>query len=224
MGRREYGQACSLAHALDVIGERWALLIVRELALGPLRFSDLDRAVGGAPTDVLTKRLRDLERDGIVERREVQRPAPAVLYELTRLGRGLERPMLELARWGMGLQKAEDVAGLDSASLAGALRVILRPPPDFELVLAVRSGAEAFELRFSGGWIEASRGLPARPDLTLAGEPMQVIGTLVAGPELDLDVEIEGDRTALAELRKMVDVPDRLREESLELRAARGAG
>ena len=61
MSRREYGQACSLACALDRVGERWSLLIVRELSLGPLRFSDLARAVGGAPTDVLTKRLRDLE-------------------------------------------------------------------------------------------------------------------------------------------------------------------
>jgi DNA-binding HxlR family transcriptional regulator len=217
MGRREYGQSCSLAHALDAIGERWALLIVRELALGPLRFSDLDRAVGGAPTDVLTKRLRDLEANGIVERREVDRPAPAVLYELTELGRDLERPMLELARWGMGLQKAEDVAGLPSASLAGALRVILRPREDFGLTLAVRSGEDAFELRFSGGWIEASRGLPARPDLTLAGEPLQVIGTLVFGDELDLGTEIEGERAALEALREMVDIPHRLREEALEL-------
>lgn len=220
MGRREYGQACSLAHALDAIGERWALLIVRELALGPLRFSDLDRAVGGAPTDVLTKRLRDLEATGIVERREVDRPAPAVLYELTELGRDLERPMIELARWGMGLQKAEDVAGLPSASLAGALRVILRPPDDFSATLAVRSDGEAFELRFSGGWIEASRGLPARPDLTLVGEPMQVVGTLVAGDQLDLGAEIEGDRATLVALREMVDIPARLRGEALELLAA----
>jgi len=217
MGRREYGQSCSLARALDAIGERWALLIVRELALGPLRFSDLDRAVGGAPTDVLTKRLRDLEANGIVERREVDRPAPAVLYELTDLGCELERPMLELSRWGMGLQKAEDVAGLPSASLAGALRVILRPPEDFNLSLAVRSGAEAFELRFAGGWIDASRGLPVRPDLTLAGEPMQVIGTLIGGPELELGAQVEGDPAALEALRGMVEIPHRLREEALEV-------
>src|SRR4051812_23551314 len=68
MGRREYDQPCSLACALDQIGERWSLLIVRELMLGPLRFSELARAVGGAPSDVLTKRLRDLEQAGIVRR------------------------------------------------------------------------------------------------------------------------------------------------------------
>ena len=76
MSRREYGQECSLACALDAIGERWSLLIVRELSLGPLRFSELARSVGGAPTDVLTKRLKDLERDAIVSRRELGHPSP----------------------------------------------------------------------------------------------------------------------------------------------------
>src|SRR6476661_412589 len=101
MARRNYGQSCSVASALDRIGERWSLLIVRELLLGPLRFSDLARAVGGAPTDVLTKRLRDLAQDGIVRRRELDPPASATVYELTELGRGLDAPMLALGRWGL---------------------------------------------------------------------------------------------------------------------------
>ena len=131
MAPREYGQSCSLACALDRIGERWTLLIVRELSLGPLRFSDLARRVGGAPTDVLTKRLRELEQHGIVQRRELDPPASAVVYELTELGRGLEGPMIELGRWGMGLQRLEDVLGLAPTSLPNALRVILDPPADF---------------------------------------------------------------------------------------------
>jgi DNA-binding HxlR family transcriptional regulator len=219
MGRREYGQPCSLACALDSIGERWALLIVRELSLGPLRFSDLDRAVGGAPTDVLTKRLRDLEADGVVARNELSQPAPAIVYELTEFGRELEAPMMELARWGMGLQKVEDVAGLAPSSLANGLRVILRPPPDFDLTLAVHSGGEAFELRISGGWIAASRGAAANSDVTLSGTPIEVIGTLIAGEVAELGVEIEGDRDSLERLREMVDIPHRLREEALELLA-----
>src|SRR5438445_10936411 len=105
MSRRNYGQACSVASALDRIGERWSLLIVRELSLGPLRFSDLAGLVGGAPTDVLTKRLRDLERDGIVRRRELEPPASTSVYELTELGRGLERPLIELGRWGLSFQQ-----------------------------------------------------------------------------------------------------------------------
>jgi DNA-binding HxlR family transcriptional regulator len=219
MGRREYGQPCSLACALDSVGERWALLVVRELSLGPLRFSDLDRAVGGAPTDVLTKRLRDLEADGIVEKHELAQPAPAVVYELTEFGRGLERPMMELARWGLGLQKVEDLAGLAPSSLASGLRVILRPPNEFELTLGLHSGGDAFGLRFAGGWIAASRGAPAEPDLTLEGTPLEVIGALIADDTDELGVGIEGDRTALERLREMVEVPAPLRGEALELLA-----
>ena len=100
MGRREYDQPCSLACALDQIGERWSVLIVRELILGPLRFSELARSVGGAPTDVLSKRLRDLEEAGVVQRIELDPPASVRAYELTSLGRELERPLLELGRWG----------------------------------------------------------------------------------------------------------------------------
>lgn len=215
MSSRQYGQACSLASALDRIGERWTLLIVRELSLGPLRFSALARSVGGAPTDILTKRLRDLERYGIVVRRELGPPASANVYELTDLGRGLERPMVELSRWGMGLQKLEDVIDLAPSSLPNAVRVILRPPADFRLTLALRSGGQSFELRISEGWIDAARGAPANCDVGLAGEPIDVIAALVAGEDGESMVDVEGDRELLEELRSMVDIPEHLREEAL---------
>src|SRR3954452_2061328 len=158
MPRREYAQECSLAAALDRVGERWSLLIVRELSLGPLRFSELARDVGGAPTDVLTKRLRDLEGDGIVARRELPAPAATVVYELRELGRGLERPMIELSRWGMELQSAADVVGLAPSSLPNALRVVLRPPPEARFEIGLRTGERSFALVAEDGWISASRG------------------------------------------------------------------
>src|SRR4051795_8289251 len=181
MTPREYGQSCSLACALDRIGERWTLLIVRELSLGPLRFSALARSVGGAPTDIPTQRLRDLEQHGIVARRELGPPVSATVYELTELGRGLERPMLELSRWGMSLQKLEDVIDLAPSSLPNAIRVILRPPADFRLSLGLRSGGQSYELRIADGWIDAARGSTADCDLSLEGAPIDVIAALVAG-------------------------------------------
>jgi DNA-binding HxlR family transcriptional regulator len=213
MPRREYGQECSLACALDAIGERWSLLIVRELSLGPLRFSELARAVGGAPTDVLTKRLRGLEGDGIVARRGLDPPAAAVAYELTEFGRGLERPMLELGRWGMGLQTVEDFTDLTPGSLPNAVRVVLRPPPDFELTLGLRSGSHAYLLHFEAGWIAARRGAGAA-DLALSGEPLDLMAALVVGEPAEVQVEIEGDRNALESLRAMVSVPLPLRKEA----------
>jgi DNA-binding HxlR family transcriptional regulator len=214
MSRREYGQECSLACALDTIGERWSLLIVRELSLGPLRFSELARDVGGAPTDVLTKRLRDLEADGVVARRELAAPAPAVVYELTELGRGLERPILELARWGMELQKADDVVGLAPSSLPNALRVILRPPPDASFDLGLRSSGQSFALRARDGWIEASRGSLGEPDLILSGSPIEVLAAVVIGPAGVPGLEVEGETTLLDWLSEMAVVPQRLREEA----------
>ncbi|HEX3735774.1 MAG TPA: helix-turn-helix domain-containing protein [Solirubrobacterales bacterium] len=214
MPRREYGQECSLACALDRVGERWALLIVRELSLGPLRFSDLARDVGGAPTDVLTKRLRDLEAGGIVARRELAPPAATVVYELTELGRGIERPMIELARWGMELQSAADIVGIVPSSLPNALRVVLRPPPEAAFGLGLRTAGQSYALRAGDGWIDASRGDTGDSELTLSGSPIEVLAAVVIGPAGVPGVEIEGDANLLDDLHAMVVVPERLRDEA----------
>ncbi len=221
MSRREYDQSCSLACALDRIGERWSMLIVRELSLGPLRFSDLARDVGNAPTDVLTKRLRDLERHGIVRRRELEPPASGSAYELTELGWGLERPMLELGRWGMQFERADDVVHLAPTSLANAIRVIAQPPPEARMTIGLRSGGQAYALRVEHGWIAGARREAEDPDLSLAGEPADVLAMLVAGPEAELGVEIDGDRDALAQLRAMIVLPERLRQVAFAYVAAR---
>jgi DNA-binding HxlR family transcriptional regulator len=211
MPRREYDQPCTFARALDRIGERWSLLIVRELALGPLRFSDLVRDVGNAPTDVLTKRLRDLESHGIVRRRELDPPATGVAYELTDIGRELERPMLELGRWGMHFESLDGIAQLPPNSLANAVRVIVQPPPDAQMTVGLRSGGRSYSLHVEQGWISIARGEAENPDLTLAGEPAAVLAALVAGEAAEQGIEIEGDRRVLEELRGMVVLPEHLR-------------
>jgi DNA-binding HxlR family transcriptional regulator len=217
MGKREYDQSCSLACALDRIGERWSLLIVRELSLGPLRFSDLVRNVGGAPTDVLTKRLRDLEGHGIVRRRELSPPATGVAYELTDVGWALERPMFELARWGLHFERVDDVVGLAPTSLPNAIRTIVQPPADASLTIGLHSGGQDYWLRVEEGWIAAGRGEAKDPDLILGGEPAPVLAALVAGEGAEERIEVEGDRGALEELRAMVVLPERLRQTALEL-------
>lgn len=223
MSQREYDQSCSLACALDRIGERWSLLIVRELLLGPLRFSDLVRSVGGAPTDIVTKRLRDLERHGIVRRRELKAPAAGIAYELTELGRGLERPLLELGRWGLNFEPVADIANLAPTSLPNAVRVLLRPPADATMTVVLRSGGRSYRLAIEDGWIAASRGEPEDADVTLSGEPADVLAALVAGEAAEQGAEIEGDRGALEQLRAMVELPERLRQVALDVIVARGA-
>lgn len=217
MPRREYDQSCSLACALDRIGERWSLLIVRELLLGPLRFSDIVRNVGNAPTDVITKRLRDLERHGIVRRRALGLPATGVAYELTEVGRDLERPILELGRWGMHFERVDDVADLPPTSLANAVRVLVRPPQDARMTVGLRSGGESYALRIENGWISAARGEAKNAELTLSGDPAPVLAALVAGGAAEQAVEIEGDHGALGRLRAWVVLPDRLRQAALDV-------
>ncbi|HVL33320.1 MAG TPA: winged helix-turn-helix transcriptional regulator [Actinomycetota bacterium] len=100
MGRREYGQYCPLAKTLDIVGERWTLLVVRELLVGPKRYSDLADSLQGIGTSLLAERLRRLEREGIVERRHLDPPAASVVYELTADGRDLARALGPLLLWG----------------------------------------------------------------------------------------------------------------------------
>lgn len=212
--RRSYDQACSVATALDHIGERWSMLIVRELLLGPLRFSELAKGIGGAPTDVLTRRLRDLEADGVVRRRELPAPASGTVYELTNLGYELEEPILDLGRWGLNFYKLDDLPGLVTASLANALRVILDPHEGAEtIVLQIHNEGHSNWLRIGGGESSAGRGEAERADLVLSGSAPDVIRAIALGGEAEEQIEIEGDRGLLSVLRGWIELPERLRAE-----------
>ena len=197
-----------MAGALDRIGERWAMLIVRELLLGPLRFSELARCVGDAPTDILTRRLRDLEAGGIVLRRELDAPAVGGVYELTELGRELEDAILGLGRWGLNFYNLDDLSTLATASLANALRVVLRPPREGgPITLQLHSENHSAWLRLVEGESSSGRGTAERADLTLSGAAADVIAAIVMSGEAEQGIEIEGDRTALTRLRELVVLP-----------------
>lgn len=103
MSRRSYDQYCAVARALDAVGERWSLLIVRELLGGPRRYTDLHADLPGVSTDILAARLKQLEADGLVLRRKLERPANAVVYELTEQGLTLHQVIAALGEWGTAL-------------------------------------------------------------------------------------------------------------------------
>ncbi len=190
------------------------MLIVRELLLGPLRFSELARTVGGAPTDVLTRRLRDLAEDGVIRRRELEPPASGTVYELTEVGLELESVVLDLGRWGLHFYLLEDLPGLVTTSLANPLRVILAPPEGAgTIVLQLHSEGHSTWLRIGGGESSAGRGEADRADLTLSGSAPDVIGAIVLGGESEEKIEIEGDREILPRLREWVELPPRLQKE-----------
>jgi len=122
---KSYGQWCSLAKALELVGERWTLLLVRELLEGPRRYSDLLEDVPGISTDVLAARLRDMEEHGLVERRTLPAPASSKVYELTALGEELRVPVTSLSRWGLQLLGPRDTEAFRPHWLAASLRGLL---------------------------------------------------------------------------------------------------
>lgn len=200
------------------------MLIVRELLLGPLRFSELARFVGGAPTDVLTRRLRSLEADGIVRRRELEPPASGSVYELTEVGRQLEGTLLDLGRWGLNFYRLEDLPGLVTTSLANVLRVILRQPAEGEpFTVQLHSEGHATWLRLGPGESGAGRGEARGADLVLRGSAPDVVAAVALGGEAEERIEIAGERALLGRLRELVELPPRLRAE-VDAAAAAPAG
>jgi len=131
MTTRSYNQFCALASALDYVGERWTLLIIRELLIGPRRFKDLIEGMPGVSTSLLSERLKTLEQQGLLSQRVLPPPAGSTVYELTPLGQSLEKPILELGKWGAQLLPAslEGVALPSLGSMAVAIKAFFHPEP-----------------------------------------------------------------------------------------------
>lgn len=122
MSKRQYGEFCGLVHALDMVGERWALVIIRNLLVAPARFTDLQRSLPGITATSLTTRLKDLEARGLVERRFAEPPSRSVEYDLTEYGRDLEASVVELGRWGARSMTLEPGMNVTREGLIMALR------------------------------------------------------------------------------------------------------
>jgi DNA-binding HxlR family transcriptional regulator len=197
-GKRSYADRCGVARALDVVGERWALLVVRELLLGPKRFTDLRAGLPRIGPDVLSQRLRELEQAGIVRPERLPPPVATQVYELTTRGLELESVVLALGRWGSraALPDGESSFGPDSAVLA--LKTLFSPPPagdrllgkTFELDLddhryVLRPGARA---------LDAERGDAPDAEAIIATDPATLARELWHGGELRREVRVGGIR------------------------------
>ena len=173
--RRGYGQYCAVASALDVVGERWTLLIVRDLFLGPKRYTDLRNGLPGIATDLLTARLRTLETAGLVRRRTLPKPAPASVYELTERGRLLGPALGALAQVGFAfLGEPDDDAQIPPDRLALALRAAFDPGavPDHSATYQLELDAEPFIITVRGEEIAVAPGSAPAADLTLRTDPL----------------------------------------------------
>ena len=193
---RTYGDGCGIARALDIVGERWALLVVRELLLGPKRFTDLRTGLPQIGPDVLSQRLRELEASGIVQRDKLPPPAASQVYALTERGRALEPVVLELGRWGSQAPGPEDAPlGADGAMLA--LKTMFRPDQGLHATYEVRLGENRYAVRVDGDRLNIARGSADGQDATIATEPATLATVLWRGrPESDL--QIDGDRLSVS--------------------------
>jgi len=204
---RSYGQYCALAKALDVIGDRWSLLIVRELALrDACRYTDLREGLPGIATNLLANRVRELEAAGIVAREEAAPPVATTLFRLTDRGRELRPAIDALTRWGAPL--LGDDFGDDSFRshwLAMPLELHLgdRIPQDVRISIGVHAGSEHTFIEIADGRIHTRDWTTEVPDVALTGRPKPVLGVLTGMVELDRArtlVEFDGDVDALRRL------------------------
>jgi DNA-binding HxlR family transcriptional regulator len=201
---RTYGDPCGIARALDVVGERWALLVVRELLLGPKRFTDLRAGLPNLSPDVLSQRLRELEADGVVTRRRLPPPAGSKVYELTERGRELEPVILALGRWGTSVPFPRDghELGVDSTILA--LKTVFDPAAadGRGMTVELRLDDQVFSVHVSDGSIDVARGSNDQPDAVLSASTMTIVALLWQGLGLAEAVrsgaaQVDGDRRTL---------------------------
>jgi DNA-binding HxlR family transcriptional regulator len=212
---RTYDDGCAAAHALDLVGERWALLVVRELLLGPKRFTDLKSGLPHASPNVLAQRLRDLEAAGVVRRRKLPPPAASRVYELTEWGLALEPVIIALGRWGVRSPTKPPDAELGVDSLILSFRTMFDPDRAGELDARYefRLGENSFRAEVAAGRLEIERGSLAAPDATVeadAGTLAAVVyGDLELGEALESgDLRIEGDRTLVERFLALFPLPE----------------
>lgn len=173
MKRRAYRQYCATARALDVVGERWTLLLVRELLTGPKRNKDLLRNLPGIGTNLLAARLRKLEDDGLVERTRLPPPAGSSVYQLTELGAKLEPAIMALARWGLNLLgDPEEQDEIRPSWVILGMKSVFRPEraADLREVYEFRIGGDVFWMAVDRGDTDAAQGHAPSPDLIVAAD------------------------------------------------------
>jgi DNA-binding HxlR family transcriptional regulator/putative sterol carrier protein len=212
MSKRSYNQYCAVARAMDVVGERWTLLIVRELLTGPKRFKDLLEGLPGIGTNLLTARLKDLEGYGVVRRATLPPPAASRVYELTELGRSLEPVVMGLAQWGLeflGASREED--DRQPAWAMVALKSVLKPEATGETreSYEFRVDDEVFHAWIADSETDVQQGSVPDPDLVVRSDT-QTLLAMAAGRIEPTEavasgaIRIEGDQAARERCTKML--------------------
>jgi len=212
--RRRYEDACAVAHGLDLVGERWALLVMRELMFGPRRFSDLRAALPGISANVLAQRLAGLEETGVLHRRRLPPPASAQVYELTEWGYEIEPVLRALGRWAARSPGHDPSLPISTVSLLLSLRTMFSGDHAAGLSarIALRLGAERYACGIAGGRITVAADPGDAADLVLEAAPAIIAALIYGGQPAEALEEagllnVEGDRALLARFVTLFPLP-----------------
>jgi len=215
-GTRSYRDACGTAHALDLIGERWALLVMRELMLGPKRFSDLKADLPGISANVLTQRLDGLEATGLVRRRKLPPPGAVQVYELTDWGYEAEPIVQALGRWATRSPGHDPSLPLSATSLMLSFRTMQDPERvrGLESRIGFQIGAETFVAAIAGGRVRTERGDPTGADTIFTGAPEAIAAAVYGGVPFETlaaqgALMVEGDHALARRFATLFPLPDK---------------
>jgi DNA-binding HxlR family transcriptional regulator len=215
VSKRTYGEACAAAHALDLVGERWALLVVRELLLGPRRFTDLRAGLPGISSNVLSERLRELEQFGVVRKKRLPPPAASKVYQLTQWGMELEPVISALGRWGARSPLRPREAPMSTGAFVLALRTMFDPgrAGGQEASYELRIGEESFRAVVEDGRFGITRGSMEEPDATIEAGVGALAALVFEGRSLEEalrsgEVRVEGDRRAVESFLTLFPLPE----------------
>ena len=214
VAKRRYDDACGTAHGLELIGERWALLVMRELMLGPKRFSDLRADLPGISANVLTQRLEGLEGNGLLKRRKLPPPANAQVYELTPWGYEAEPIVQTLGRWAARSPAHDPTLPISATSIMLSFRTMYNAERARALgaTIGFRFADDAFIATAEAGELKVVRGDPAEAEAIFVGEPTVLAGAVYGKVPLDDlaaagALAVEGDRAAAERFISIFELP-----------------
>ena len=210
--KRRYEDACGLAHALELLGERWAMLVLRELAYGPRRFSELKGDLTGISANVLTQRLTELESRGLVRKTKLPPPASVQVYEATAWGLEAVPMIAALGRWAARSPLHDPTLRMSHVSVMMSLQTLISPERASGLKARVcfRFGDAAYVATVTDGRLDVDRGDARDCDLTLIGAPSDVAAVIHGGAPFDI-IRVEGDMTLAERFRTLFPLPEKVR-------------
>ena len=208
--KREFDDACGIAHALELVGERWGLLVLRELMLGPRRFSDLKADLPGITPSVLTQRLVEFEDRGLIRKSRLPPPAPVQVYEATEWGLEVEAVLQKFGMWALRSPRHDPTKPVNPVSVILSLKGMFDPAKagDFRASIGLRLADQTFVVTIADGQLGVRRGDVAGCDATFSGAARDVVAVAYLGAPSDA-LKIEGDAAIAKRFTQIFSLPSK---------------